>query len=571
MSKPMGVTLPAVLLLLDFWPLKRIGLPGELANSTRNDRPSLKSILLEKTPFGCLSALACVLTVRAQDAAIVSTAGLPFPSRLAHALVAYVHYAAAMFWPVNLSVYYPYNLKESSVVVGVSAATLALVTMAALWNLRKRPWLALGWFWFLGTLVPVIGLVQVGDQAWADRYTYLPLTGLFLAIIWQVNEAVKNRALLATCSVALALLLLGLTTLQIQTWRSTTTLFDHARKVTENNCMAWTILGGELAAEGKLDEAMENYAMALQISPSFPEAHFFLANALEKKGRLDEAIVEYKKSLWFRPTQEQTHIFIGMALGKQNKYAEAAEHYREALKLNPESAVAENNLARLLHTEGNLEEAVRHYRAALAINPKLALAHNNLGILLLQQGDPAGGTTQLRQALALNPTNSETQFNLAVSLCHQGQWNEAVELFTKTVGSANTDANAHFEFAKALEHTGETRRAMSHYASTLLARPDFPDALDGLAWILCTSTNAEFREGGEALKMSTRAVELAGRNDAMKLKTLAAAQAEAGDFEKALAALNEAENLAVKSSNTTLVETLKRMRTQFQIFKPWRE
>ena len=352
--------------------------------------------------------------------------------------------------------------------------------------------------------------------------------------------------------------------MQLGYWKNTRTLFEHADKVTQQNYMAVTILGSLLAKEGKLDEAMEYYQTALRYQPAFPEAHFFLGNALDEQGKLDEAIAEYQKALWFKPTQEQTHIFLGIALAKQKKYDEAMAHYNAALKLNPDSAVAQNNLARILHTQGRFDEAIEHYHAALEIDPKLALAHNNLGILLIQKGSLAEGTVQLREALRLNPTNSETQLNLAFALNQQQQWPEAAELFSKTVAAICTDPKAHCEFAVALAHLKRTREAMSQYASALLIQPDFPDALDGLAWILSTDANPDFRNGTEAVNMSERACELTGRNDPVKLKTLAAAYAETGRFAEAIKTLQAAKDLAAKANRQELANECSLMLEHFQ-------
>jgi tetratricopeptide (TPR) repeat protein len=573
MSKPMGVTLPFVLLLLDYWPLNRVeSCRLKVAGSTpAGFQPAtLKMLLIEKIPFFVFSAIACVLTLCAQQLAIVSTAGLPVSQRAAHVLAAYNHYLAAMFVPRNLAVYYPYQIHLPALTILCAVIVLGLVTFFAIKNFRNRPCLIVGWLWYLGTLVPVIGLVQVGDQAWADRYTYLPLIGLFVPIVWLAFENIRSRTVLQNTSVIFAGAMIAATSVQLGYWKDTRTLFEHTEKVTERNSLAVTILGSLLAKEGRLNEAMRYYQTALLYTPNSPEAHFFMGNALDEQGKLDEAIAEYQKALWFRPTQEQTHIFLGMALSRQKKYDEAMAHYNAALKLNPDSAVAENNLARILHTEGRFDEAIEHYNAALEIDPKLALAHNNLGILLLQKNELTEGTAQLREAMRLNPTNSETQLNLAFALNQQQQWPEAAELFSKNVRGDLPDPKAHYEFAVALDHLKKTREAMSQYATALLIQPDFPDALDGLAWILSADASPGFRNGAEAVKMAERACVLTGRQDPVKLKTLAAAYAETGRFEDAIKILQEAKELAAKSNRQELVNECSSMLEHFQRSEPWR-
>jgi protein O-mannosyl-transferase len=564
MAKPMGVTLPFVLLLLDYWPLKRI-------SDFKFQISNFKKVLLEKIPFLVLSAIACVLTMRAQELAIVSTAGLPVLQRIFHVLAAYNHYVVAMFVPRHLAVYYPYQIHLPALTIAGAVCGLGLITFLATKNFRRRPCILVGWLWFLGTLVPVIGLVQVGDQAWADRYTYIPLIGLFVALVWLADELIENRIVLEIAAVSAGAVLIALTSVQLSYWKNTRTLFEHADKVTPENFMAVTVLGSLFAKEHKLNEAMQYYRTALRYKPEFPEAQFFMGNALDEEGDLDAAIAEYQKALWFLPTQEQTHIFMGMALAKEKKYDEAIAHYNAALQLNPDSAVTHNNLGRIYQTQGDLDTALKHYNAALEIDPKLALAHNNLGILLLQKGNLAEGTRQLRAALELKPEHTETEFNLALALNQQEQWSEAAELFQKTADAYRADPKAHFDFGLALAHLKKTRQAMSEYAAALLIQPDFPDALDSLAWILSTTTSADFRNGTEAVKMAERACELTGRQDPMKIKTLAAAYAETGRYAEAIQTLQTASELAAKMNHPQLVTACAAMSECFQKSKPWRE
>jgi len=558
MSKPMAVTLPFVLLLLDYWPLHRLG------------RKRVMRLLGEKLPFFALSLVTCALTLAAQKLAIVSTRGLPVSERLLHAIVAYAHYLGTLFVPRGLAVYYPYET-GTWLTVMLATGVLAAITVLAWSQAGRRPYLATGWLWYLGTLVPVIGLVQVGDQAWADRYTYLPSIGAFIGIVWLGAELIPQKKVLATIAGTLGVALLAGTTLQLRHWQNTRTLFTHAEQVTRNNHMAVTLLGSLLAKEGKYDEAMACYRQALSYRSNYAEVHFFLGHALDQQGKLDEAIAEYNRALASGQIREQTHIFLGVALGKQKKTNEAAAHYRAALELDPESAVAHNNLARLLQTQGRLDEAHMHYTQAVKLDPSLAPARNNFGILLLQQGKLAEGAAQLREAVRLNPQDPESQFNLALALNQQGRWQEAAEFFARTVSANSTDPNAHYQFGLALARLGRTREAMSRFASALLIQPDFPNALDGLAWILATSPNQEFRNGMEAVRMAGRACELTGHSDALKLKTLAAAQAEAGQFEAAARTLQSAYEAATKAGKSELLPQYVAMRERFTAAQPWRE
>jgi tetratricopeptide (TPR) repeat protein len=457
----------------------------------------------------------------------------------------------------------------TSTIVG-AVCTLALVTAIAFKNLRTRPWLAIGWLWFLGTLVPVIGLVQVGDQGWADRYTYLPLVGVFISLVWLACEFIKNRLVLQSTAVIVATGLLVATSNQLNYWRNTYTLFTHANQVTQNNSLAITILGSLLAKEGKLDQAMDNYRTALRYRPNFPEAHFFMGSALDQQGKPDEALAEYRKTLWFRPTEEQAHIFMGIILARQKKYDAAIQEYEVALKLNPDSAATENNLARVYHSLGQFDLAIQHYNAALALDPKLSLAHNNLGILLIQKGNLAEGTKHLREAVKLRPNNAESKYNLALALNHQGQWDEAAGLFAKVQGTYAANSKAHYEYGLALEHLKKTREALSQYAATLLIQPDFADALDRLAWILSTDNDAGVRNGTEAVKMAEQACAITTRQDPEKLKMLAAAYAETGRFDDAIKTLQTAQDLATKAKNAELINEYSLMLDHFQHGQSWR-
>lgn len=611
MSKPMLVTLPLVLMLLDYWPL------GRFTNG--NKGPSLKGVLplvLEKVPFLVLAAIDCVLTLSAQreSFSVVSAAGLPIGQRLAHTVVAYAHYIVAMFVPRHLAVFYPYETPSTVEVLG-AGLLLGLLTLGAIMATKRRPYLLMGWLWYLGMLVPVIGLVQVGDQSWADRYTYLPLLGLFIAIIWGLAELATHgkpahagaqgleipkpttptsggaqalacsnagmpsgagspsqaRFLLGLSVVALALLLLLATSLQLRYWKDTWTLFEHAASVTRNNYRAVAVLGSLLAAQGKLNEAKEDYALALSYKPGYAEAHFLLGDALLREGQLDQAIEHLRQALRFKPMQEQTHLLLGAALAKQMNYDEAAAQYRAALELNPESAVAHNNFGRLLHTQGKFDGAFEHYAAAIKLAPDFAEVHNNVGILLLQQGKAPQAITQLREAVRLNPASRDSQYNLALALNRQQAWTEAASLFGKTVDGANPDANAHYEYGLALTHAGNALAGRSEYAQALLLQPEFVPAMDGLAWILATSQKPELRNGEQAVALAERACFLTQRKEAEKLKILAAAYAEAGRFTDALQTAQEATNKAAAAGNQSLAAQCNRLLESFKKNSPWRE
>ena len=580
MSKPMAVTLPFVLLLLDFWPLGRFANPEPDSERARllETLPGTLSLrgnwwtLIEKVPLLLLSVGTCVLTVRAQGNAfsIVSTTSLPLQERVGHALVAYGHYLWSTFVPRALAAYYPYDRGPSALPLVIAAVALIAVTLFAIRMAGRRPYLGVGWCWYLGMLVPVIGLVQVGDQAWADRYTYLPLIGLSLALTWAGFDLAGRFPAARPIAASILAGMLVLTSIQLSYWKNTRTLFEHTARVTRNNSMAITVLGSELARAGRLEEAIERYKTALSYQPDLPEAHFFLGNALEQQGHLEEATREYESALHSAGLRAQVHVRLGVVFARQDRVADAIRHYTEALRWDPDLVLAHQNLARLLQTQGRLPEAIAHYQAALRLDPKLAPAHNNLGILLVQIGHPAEGIAQLREAARLNPGNMETEYNLALALNGQKRWAEAEPLLSKVVGSAVSDPNAQYQHGLALAHLRKTREAMSRYAAALLLRPDFPEALNDLAWLLAASPAAELRNGDEAVRLAERASDLTHRSDPAKLVTLAAAYAESGRFAEALATASNAQHLAEASGQSSLAAECARMAANFRNSQPWR-
>jgi tetratricopeptide (TPR) repeat protein len=561
MAKPMLVTLPFVLLLLDFWPLGRMS------------QSSFSSLLIEKTPLFALSAVGCAVAVWAQQQSnsIASAVDIPLGHRLSHMLASYLDYIAMLVFPHDLAIFYPYPRHERIVMIIGGAAAVALLSVLTIASARRRPWLAVGWLWFLGMLVPVIGLVQVGDQAMADRYTYLPAIGLFIILSWGGAELSVRYPVVKLFAAAAGLAMLAATWMQIHYWKDTQTVFEHARQVTRDNYVALALLGSFRAADGNLDGAMELYHEALRAKPTYAEGHFFLAHTLEQRGELDAAESEYVMALRLNPAFQQAHILLGLLLAREKKYDKAEAEYEAALKINPRSATAHNDLARVLQTEGRLDESVRHYLAALQFDSSLAQAHNNLGVLYLQKGQLADAVTQLREALRLNPGNVETEYNLALALNQQAQWREASELLRRVVAAQPNNANAQYQFGLALAHQAETREAMVHYAHALLLTPDFPEALNELAWIAATDPHPERRNGAQAVAMAGRACELTGRQQPAMLLTLAAAYAETGQFSDAMAAAGKGLDIAKAKGNQQLAEKAALLRDVFAARQPFRE
>ena len=561
MAKPMAVTLPCILLLLDFWPLQRTG-----------GKP-WRSLLLEKLPLLAVSAIGCAVTLWAQQKgqAVASIHALPFPFRMAHALVGCLNYLRVLAFPWHLAVFYPYQLHEPTARLIAAAAVLMAVTGLALAVMAKRPYVLMGWLWFLGMLVPVIGLVQAGGQDWANRFTYLPSIGFFLAVVWGAADLAKRWPVIKMLAPAAIVIFAAATSLELRYWKDTRTLFARAMEITSNNYLAMTLVGSMNADAGDLDGAIPLYREALRCQPDYPEAHLFLGRALERKGQGADAISEYTKAVQLKPQLTEANILLGLLLAREKKFDQAAACYQAALRSDPESASAENDWGRVLQSQGRWQESIAHYQRALQWDPALAEAHNNLGIGYLQTGQVAEGTTELRAALQLNPTNLETEYNLAQALNQGQQWTEAAALLKPLAAEQPGDPKTEYQYGLALEHQGRVREAMSRFAAALLRDPDFPDALNELAWIAATNPRTELRNGHQAVELARRACELTGRLQPAMLLTLAAAYAEAGRFDDATATARQAENLAGRTGEKEVEEKARRLRAVVESRQPFRQ
>jgi tetratricopeptide (TPR) repeat protein len=432
MAKPMLVTLPFVLLLLDYWPLKRIelgqsavGLPATSQPPTIANKPGPQALrlLLEKTPLFVLAAVSGVVTIIVQKSggALGTLQAYPFKIRIANAILSYVMYMGKMIWPQNLAVFYP-HLGQSLPVWQAALAGLLLVAVAiAVIRVGQRcPYLPVGWFWYVGTLVPVIGLIQVGDQAMADRYTYVPLIGLFIILAWGVPDLTAKyrygKSALAVAAGSLLVALMVSTSLQLKHWKNSITLFDHALRVTKNNYLAHNNYGNALADLGKIDEALIHLTEAVKIKPSFSKAHNNLGNALARQGRDEEAIFHLTRALQLEPDFPMAHNNLGNLFEKQRKVEEAVFHYSVALQLKPDFAEAYFNLGNLQARQGKMDQAISLFSSALQIKPNFAEAHNSLGVVLAYTGKIKEAIAHFTEALRIEPGFVQARNNLSVAL-----------------------------------------------------------------------------------------------------------------------------------------------------------
>ena len=455
MCKAMLVTLPFVLLLLDYWPLGRLE-----ANKRLGDKP-LHLLIAEKIPFFIVVAVAGGITLVAQGqaGAVSDLTVLPLGSRIGNSLVTYCRYLGELILPVNLAVYYPYAALPVATVLFAGALVLGLSVLAVA-RRRKYPYLFVGWFWYIGTLVPVIGWVQVGSQAMADRYTYIPSIGIFLALVWGAHEAAARwQRRTAIAGVAGAAVLAGcalLTVRQISYWADSETLFRHALAVTENNWLAHNNLGNALADDGRRPEAMAQYGEALRLEPGYAKAHNNLGIALADADRGPEAVAQYEEALRLRPDFAEAHNNLGNALLESGKTVEAIDQYRETLRLNPDFPEALSNLAYALANSGQKGEAAGLYEKALRLRPRDVKAREGLGTVLAQMGRMPQAVEQFAEAARLRPDDAVIHNILGCALAELGRSGEARSEFEEVLRIKPGDAEARANL-ELLRNPGKSR------------------------------------------------------------------------------------------------------------------
>ena len=518
MAKPMLVTLPFVLLLMDYWPLGRLNEVGAKGLNRAIRWKQISQLFWEKAPLFILTAVSAAVTCVAQrgTGAIISGSLLPFSIRFGNALLTYVKYISKILCPSGLAVFYPHPRSSLSLwQVWVAGLLLILASLQVLRLWKRHAYLTVGWFWYLGTLVPVIGLVQVGGQAMADRYTYIPLIGIAIIAAWGIPELLirrpqaekalsrRKKTLLGLCAGLVISILTGITWVQVGYWHNSATLFEHALSVTSKNGPMQNNLGLYLQQKGKLQEAAAHYSEAVRIEPNDENARNNLGITLANMGRLDEAIVQYEQALQIRPDSAEAHYNLGIALGRQGRSDEAVRHFAEALRIKPGFAKAHYNLALLMGLLKRPKEAIFHYREALRIEPDYVEALNELGLVLSREG-------RIEEAIAC-------------------------------------------------------------YRESLQRKPDQPGVLNNLAWYLATSETEKTRDGAQAIRLATRACELMKYADANFLGTLAAAFAEAGRFDEAAQTVQKAAGMALSSGQKELLRDLKEQSELYKTRRPYRE
>jgi len=543
LAKPMVVTLPFVLLLLDVWPLGRLPLGGGLAcmshqlsaasadaPAPQGRTPSASStycasmpagasvraalrhrrlhalatkagetcrlgarawpLVREKLPLVAMAAALAAVTVVVQHGAgaVATLAAVPLGPRVANAVVAYAAYLRKTLWPSDLAAFYPFVHPLPAWRIAAAAAVLAAVSALVAAGARRRPYLLVGWLWYLGTLVPVLGLVRQGEQAMADRFTYLPLIGVFVMVAWGAAEwgHARRRIALAAAVVVAACALLAAR--QVHHWESSASLFRHALAVTSGNYLAHTNLGAALAEEGADAEALRHFEAAVRLAPGYAKAQMNLGRALAERGETAAAAARYAEALRLDPGLASAEYNWGLLLARQGELDAAIAHYERALALDPTLARAHVNLGWALAAQGRYEQAVRRYRAALALAPDLTAAHNNLAVALEALGRPAEARAHYARAVDLDPADARARCNLAAVLLAEGRAEEAV----------------------------------AHYRAAGRLAPDLVEAAEGLA-----AAEAAAGRFARAAAAAERAVALARRAGRTELADALAARRDA--------------------------------------------
>ncbi|MGD0813697.1 MAG: tetratricopeptide repeat protein [Verrucomicrobiota bacterium] len=518
LSKPTVVTLPCVLLLLDYWPLRRL------------ERRYFSRLVLEKIPLLALAATVSVVTKMVVLALTRSVPTGPHDSKAAragNALVSYVVYLRQMVWPEGLAVPYPHP-RDGLPTWQVASAGILLAGLCAIaWRERRtRPWLLVGWLWYLGMLTPMIGIVQQNVFAHADRCTYLPQIGIYLGLTWLAAEwagkwQASRAAIGAAMTAVIALLMLCAWT-QAGYWKDDESFWSRTLAYTSDNDVAHVNLGAELVKKGNVDEAIFHYRKALEINPKNAQACFNLGNSLRKKGNMDEAITQYRTALEINPHYAQACNNLGTLFFQEERLQDAINQFQKALEIQPDYAEAHYNLGLALHTEGRLDEAIAHYEKALQVQPNYAECRYNLGNVFDQQGRLDEARAQFQEALRIKPGYAEAEENLGNAFLHMGNASEAT----------------------------------THFQKALELEPFDPSLQSNLAWLLAASPDATQRNGSKAVELAQQANHLTSGTNPIVLHALAAALAENGRFSEALDTAQRASNLATAQSNTDLAGQL---------------
>lgn len=469
MAKPMLVTLPIMLLLIDRWPLER--------------RETIRSLVVEKIPLVALSIASAVVTIAIQRS-VGATPGLdvhPLGVRLANAVVAYAMYLLKTAWPSDLAAFYPLAPGGPSIAtVVIAAAALLVLSWLVVRYGRAFRYLTFGWWWFLLTLLPVIGLVQAGEQARADRFTYLPLIGIFVILAWATSDLQSRRRLSASAvwiAAAVVLMPFGVVAhAQAEQWRNSIALWQRVVDVTPSSYLGQDNLGSALAAVGRDEEAVVHFRESIRLRPDFADPYNNLGLALARRGDARAAEDAYRRAVLLAPDLSEAHNNLANLLAQAGNLAEALPHFDKAVALKPDDARARSNYGNALASAGRLDDAAVQYEAALTLQPALADAANGLGALRARQGRDQDAISAFRDAVRFQPSFVEARMNLAVSLIRTGQTDQALEELTAALQLEPRNARGHYLSGVLLAGLHRFDEARRHFTTALAIDPGNDDA-----------------------------------------------------------------------------------------------
>jgi tetratricopeptide (TPR) repeat protein len=599
MSKPTSTPLPLLMLLMDYWPLRRWKW----------------TTVLEKLPFFVVGGISAIITYISQSSAapavVAGGYGLErIPLVLCHNIIFYLH---KIIWPANLSSHYafprPLGLSDPMVLAGV-IGTCILVPLLVI-SLRWTRAALAGWLFFFVAIFPTIQILRFSNVIAADKFAYLPSAGLLMVVAsllgWFCRTGSTGKSIARHMAVAMAVLVLAgaeavATRSYLVHWRDTLSLSEHMLTVTPNAPLvrnmlalehqsqgrldqaisqyrqalqvkpdyveAHNNLGIALQLQGKIDEAMNHYRQAMQINPSYVEAYYNMGITLKSQGRLDQAINCYRQALQLKPNHVEAHNNLGNALQSRGRLDEAIKHFRQALQIKPDLAEVHFNLGLALKSQGKLDDAIKHFRQALQLNPDLAEAHNNLGSMLSAQGKFEEAIKHFRQALQIKPDLAEVHFNLGLALKSKGKLDDAIKHFRQALQLNPDLAEAHNNLGLALTMTGKLDGAIEHFREAVRLKPDYLEPLNRMARILAMHPDPKLRDPGQAIEIAKRAADLTRYQDATILETLAAAYASAGQFDRAVTTAETALTLASAAQADELANHIRKKIELYRQAKP---
>lgn len=487
LAKPMLVTLPCVFFLLDYWPLRRVDLKSALPTG-EYPQVTFSRLIYEKIPFlvFSLSIIGVSMFSLEKHNAVISNDSVSMVLRLSNALVSYVIYLKKMLLPLNLAIFYPFP--KTLPVWQITGATLLLlfITLVAIRLLKRMPYIAVGWFWFLGTLVPVIGLVQGGLwPALADRWAYIPLVGIYLAFTWGMVELCKNLKLNKFFLILPASILLIIFAIvsrnQLNYWKDDVSLFKHTQNVTSSNETNNYFIGLAYSKQEKYDLAIDHFTEVLRLKPGYWDCHIAIGFALTKIGNQSQAYNHFAEALRLKPDSFDAHYNIAVVFFEKGDIENAVKHYLAGLRLKPYSEKALVNLGNIYLANGKTTKARDCFNKALKIKPSSVNSHYNLGIILAEQGNINAAIKKYEETLRLDPNFVEAHYSMGNALVTIGKMEEAINHFSRVLKIDPDFEQAHNILGACLAKQGKTDQAIKHYESALKLKPDYAEAHNNLA------------------------------------------------------------------------------------------